>query len=50
MVKRYFFELFTTYIRSDLFDREIFSDASLTGWRVVCDGIRTHGFWSTQDE
>jgi len=38
------------YIRSGLFDLEIFSDASLTGWGAVCAENRTHGFWSSQDK
>lgn len=33
-------------IRSDSFHREIFSDASLTGWGACCGPERTHGFWS----
>jgi len=28
----------------------MFSDTSLTGWGAVCNGIQTHGFWSTQDK
>ncbi|KYM95321.1 hypothetical protein ALC62_14035, partial [Cyphomyrmex costatus] len=38
------------YIRSGIFELEIFSDASLTGWGAVCGEARTHGFWSTKDK
>ncbi len=30
-------------------DLEIFSDASLTGWRAVCNGITARGPWTLQD-
>lgn len=33
-------------IRSGKYMLEIFSDASLTGWGVYCNGERAHGFWS----
>lgn len=36
-------------IREDHFEMEIFSDASLTGWGVACDGERTHGFWDNHE-
>ncbi|XP_046744290.1 uncharacterized protein LOC124410169 [Diprion similis] len=36
-------------IREDHFEMEIFSDASLTGWGVACEGDRTHGFWNSQE-
>jgi hypothetical protein len=31
-------------------DFEIFSDASLTGWGAVCNGITTRGPWTLQDK
>lgn len=37
-------------IRSGLFNLEIFSDASLTGWGAACGGARTHGYWSPEDK
>jgi hypothetical protein len=30
-------------------DLEIFSDASLTGWGAVCNGVTTRGPWTVQD-
>lgn len=30
-------------------DLEIFSDASLSGWGAVCDGVRTGGPWTKED-
>lgn len=33
-------------IRVDLYNLEIFSDASQTGWGAFCNGQRYHGFWS----
>lgn len=38
------------FIRSGNFKLEIFSDASLTEWGAVCNGLRTHGFWSSVDK
>ena len=29
---------------------EIFTDASLTGWGVVCEGKRAHGFWTETEK
>ncbi|XP_039310369.1 uncharacterized protein LOC105203938 [Solenopsis invicta] len=48
-------EIFTdklqrNYIRSGQFSMEIFTDASLTGWGAVCNGTRTHGFWSPSEK
>lgn len=31
------------------FDIEIFSDASLSGWGVVCNGENVHGWWNTEN-
>lgn len=31
------------------FDMEIFSDSSLTGWGLFCNGERSHGFWSASE-
>lgn len=36
-------------IRSGNFRLEIFSDASLSGWGIFCDGKKTHGFWKDAD-
>ncbi|KYN29460.1 hypothetical protein ALC57_01098 [Trachymyrmex cornetzi] len=36
-------------IRSGRFALEIFTDASLTGWGAICGKIRTHGFWSAEE-
>lgn len=36
-------------IRFDVFQLEIFSDASKTGWGVSCQGKNTHGFWSEEE-
>ncbi|XP_068994070.1 uncharacterized protein [Neodiprion pinetum] len=36
-------------IRENHFEMEIFSDASLTGWGVVCEGNRSHGFWNMEE-
>lgn len=37
-------------IRSDLAVREIFSDASLSGWGAACGKNRTRGWWSEADK
>lgn len=37
-------------IRFGRYSREIFTDASLTGWGAVCGQERTHGFWSPEDK
>ncbi|XP_011859075.1 PREDICTED: uncharacterized protein LOC105556591 [Vollenhovia emeryi] len=37
-------------IRSGRFQLEIFTDASLTGWGAVCNGVRTHGFWAPEEK
>lgn len=34
-------------IRDGKFSLEIFSDASLTGWGVMCNGERSNGFWDS---
>ena len=37
-------------IRSGLFDLEIFSDASRTGWGAVCDKKKkAQGFWTLKE-
>ena len=36
-------------IRTESFDLEIFSDASLTGWGVVCNNSKASGFWNSQE-
>lgn len=33
-----------------MFTCQIFSDASLTGWGVVCGGKRSHGFWTNEEQ
>lgn len=37
-------------IRSGLAVREIFSDASLSGWGASCGELRTHGWWSEEEK
>lgn len=32
-----------------VYNLEIFSDASLTGWGVVCENQRSHGYWKAED-
>lgn len=32
------------------FKLEIFSDSSLTGWGLVCNGLKSHGYWTDQDK
>lgn len=32
------------------FIKEIFSDASRSGWGAVCSGQKTHGFWNIQEQ
>lgn len=36
-------------IRRGHYTLEIFSDASLTGWGIFCNGERSHGFWDTTE-
>lgn len=36
-------------IRNGCYSLEIFTDASLSGWGVYCDGERANGFWDTVD-
>lgn len=31
------------------FELKIFSDASLTGWGIVCKGIKSHGLWDESE-
>ena len=31
-----------------VFDIEIYSDASKTGWGAYCDGQTTHGWWNKE--
>ncbi|KAJ8914724.1 hypothetical protein NQ315_017434 [Exocentrus adspersus] len=33
-------------IKSKVYEKEIFSDASTTGWGAYCDNKKAHGFWS----
>ncbi|XP_063979898.1 uncharacterized protein LOC135163921 [Diachasmimorpha longicaudata] len=37
-------------IRTNDFQIEIFSDASLTGWGAHCEGVSSHGFWSIKNK
>uniref|UniRef100_A0ABD2WJK2 Tyr recombinase domain-containing protein n=2 Tax=Trichogramma kaykai TaxID=54128 RepID=A0ABD2WJK2_9HYME len=37
-------------IRQFNFKREIFSDASMTGWGGVCNNKHIHGFWDDQEK
>lgn len=37
-------------IRTDFFDMEIFTDASLTGWGACCQTQSTRGWWSDTDK
>ncbi|KAJ8916439.1 hypothetical protein NQ315_014652, partial [Exocentrus adspersus] len=32
--------------KSKVYEKEIFSDASTTGWGAYCDNKKAHGFWS----
>ena len=32
------------------FQLEIFSDASLTGWSVYCQGVSSRGYWSETEK
>ncbi|KAL7306805.1 hypothetical protein TKK_0001165 [Trichogramma kaykai] len=34
-------------IKNAVYELEIYSDASLTGWGAVCNGEKAHGHWST---
>lgn len=36
-------------IRSGKYALEIFSDASLTGWGIFCNGERAHGYWDSAE-
>lgn len=36
-------------IRDFSYKIEIFSDASTTGWGIVCNGQKSHGFWSESE-
>lgn len=36
-------------IRSGQYSLEIFSDASMSGWGVMCNGERSHGFWDAAE-
>lgn len=36
-------------IWSNIFDLEIFSDASMTGWGAICGRERANGFWSRSE-
>ena len=38
-------DLFINPIRFSKYDREIYSDASLSGWGVCCNVGRAHGYW-----
>lgn len=37
-------------IKRDLFDMEIYTDASLTGWGAYMSGRRAHGWWCQDDK
>lgn len=37
-------------IRKDVFDLEIFSDASRSGWGISCDNQTSHGWWLPEDQ
>ncbi|XP_051165692.1 uncharacterized protein LOC127284339 [Leptopilina boulardi] len=37
-------------IRTSIFDLEIFSDASTTGWGATCGNRNAKGFWSQEDK
>lgn len=37
-------------IRNQKYSKEIFSDASLTGWGIFCGDERSHGFWSEEEK
>ncbi|XP_074112221.1 uncharacterized protein LOC141535943 [Cotesia typhae] len=37
-------------IRKYQFKKEIFSDASLTGWGCFCEGKKSFGFWSNEEK
>lgn len=37
-------------IREERYKLEIFSDASLTGWGVCCNKIRSHGWWDAEEQ
>ena len=37
-------------IRRFSFEKEIFSDASTTGWGAVCAGEKTYGFWNCEEK
>lgn len=37
-------------IRTFQFDKEIFSDASLSGWGAICNGTEAHGFWNVKEK
>ena len=36
-------------IRTSRFHKEIFSDASLSGWGAICNGKKAHGFWDLKE-
>lgn len=43
--------LYRTYdIANKGFDMEIFSDASLTGWGISCNGQRANGHWNIEEK
>ena len=37
-------------IRLNNYCMEIYTDASLSGWGAVCNGNKTHGFWSKSEQ
>ncbi|XP_033218301.1 uncharacterized protein LOC117173769 [Belonocnema kinseyi] len=37
-------------IRFSIYQLEIFSDASLSGWGAFCNGEKTHGWWNTEKQ
>ncbi|CAK1602664.1 unnamed protein product [Parnassius mnemosyne] len=40
----------TNPIREAKYKKEIFTDASLTGWGVVCNNEKLHGYWNNKDK
>lgn len=40
----------TNFLKRGSFVKEIFSDASNTGWGLFCNGYSSHGFWSEKEK
>lgn len=47
--KRNIFKI-NSKIKQFSFTLEIYSDASLTGWDIVCGDKRTYGHWNSQEK